>query len=150
MSYSNLLVNLQPTVSCPAHAALLAADAIGLARASWASEIADVLLTVILSPSNSQRSRQTSITALDLLGQQLDVHVGVWLAPVLQNMSPPLMARRIIPVRVSGCSDDVTHDTALDIPSGHCSGHKAASTAVHAPSARMCRQQHIGYIERFN
>jgi hypothetical protein len=59
-----------------------------------------VLLSVILNSHNSQRSRQTAITSIALLGQQLDVHVGVWLAPVLQGMSPPLMARKIIPVRV--------------------------------------------------
>lgn len=77
------------------------------AHAKWAADVADVLLTVILSPNNSQRSRQTAITAIDLLGKQLGVHVGVWLAPVLQNMSPPLMARRIIPVRVGSQAVDV-------------------------------------------
>lgn len=92
--YSNLFSLRSP-------ATFLTADAVVRARASWASDVADVLLTVILSPSNSQRSRQTAIGAVELLGQQLDVHVGVWLAPVLQNMSPPLLACRIIPVRVS-------------------------------------------------
>jgi hypothetical protein len=71
------------------------------ARAKWAQEAAEVLLGVILNPNNSQRSRQAAETGMSLLSQQLDVHISVWLAPVLAAMSPPLMSRRIIPVRVS-------------------------------------------------
>jgi hypothetical protein len=63
--------------------------------------VAEVLLSVILHPSNSQRSRQAAVNGMGLLSQQLDVHVSVWLAPVLAAMSPPLMSRRIIPVRAS-------------------------------------------------
>jgi hypothetical protein len=74
------------------------------ARAKWAQEAAEVLLGVILNANNSQRSRQAAISGMGLLSQQLDVHVSVWLAPVLAAMSPPLMSRRIIPVRVSAAA----------------------------------------------
>jgi hypothetical protein len=83
-----LLLPLHHLALCPA------------ARGQWAREAAEVLLGVILAPSNSQRSRQAAVAGMGLLSQQLDVHVSVWLAPVLAAMSPPLMSRRIIPVRV--------------------------------------------------
>ncbi|WIA37453.1 hypothetical protein OEZ86_014371 [Tetradesmus obliquus] len=72
---------------------------VAAARAKWAQEAAEVLLGVVLNPNNSQRSRQAAIGGMTLLSQQLDVAVSVWLAPVLAAMSPPLMSRRIIPVR---------------------------------------------------
>jgi hypothetical protein len=76
------------------------------ARAGWCRDVAEVLLHTILSTSNSQRMRSTAIHALNTLGQLQSVHVGVWLAPVLDNLQPPLMARRFVPVKVScwGCS----------------------------------------------
>jgi hypothetical protein len=83
-----LLLPLHHLALCPA------------ARGQWAREAAEVLLGVILAPSNSQRSRQAAVAGMGLLSQQLGVHVSVWLAPVLAAMSPPLMSRRIIPVRV--------------------------------------------------
>lgn len=60
-----------------------------------------MLLPVALAPSSTVCSRQTAAVALEHLGSLLDVHVGVWLGPALAGMTPPLMARRLIPVRVS-------------------------------------------------
>lgn len=94
---------LLPTPAVRARARLRApraADAETRAVAKWAQEVAEVLLGVILTAHNSERSRSTAVSALAGLGEQLGVHVGVWLAPVLGAMTPPLMARKIIPVRV--------------------------------------------------
>jgi hypothetical protein len=76
------------------------ANAVIKARAGWCRDVAEVLLHTILSTSNSQRMRSTAIHALNTLGQLQGVHVGVWLAPVLDNLQPPLMARRFVPVKV--------------------------------------------------
>lgn len=77
------------------------------ARATWASDVAEVLLHVILSTNNSQRSRSAAMTAITHLGSLLDVDVGVWLGPVLCTLQPPLTARRIVPVRVRGLCGSV-------------------------------------------
>lgn len=76
------------------------ADAVVKARATWCRDVADVLLHIILVTNNSQRMRSTAINALNTLSKLQDVHVGVWLSPVLEHLQPPLMARRFVPVKV--------------------------------------------------
>ena len=44
--------------------------------------------------------RSAAIHALNTLGRLQGVHVGVWLAQGLENLQPPLMARRFVPVKV--------------------------------------------------
>lgn len=77
-----------------------AADALTKARASWCRDVADVLLHIILATNNSQRMRSTAIHALNTLGQLQEVHLGVWLAPMLEAQSSPLISRRFVPVKV--------------------------------------------------
>eukprot|EP00879_Flechtneria_rotunda_P005042 GHRR01005319.1.p1 GENE.GHRR01005319.1~~GHRR01005319.1.p1 ORF type:complete len:3477 (+),score=1416.33 GHRR01005319.1:1112-11542(+) len=69
------------------------------ARAAWATPISDVLLSVTFSSSSNYLARNVATASLKQLSQELDVPMSMWLSPVLQNMSPSLLARKLIPVR---------------------------------------------------
>jgi hypothetical protein len=72
-------------------------------------EVAGVLLHTITQPLSCEHMRATAGSTMLRLAKQVARPVSHWLRPLLAQHSPPLILKRVIPIRVSDMSGWFVH-----------------------------------------